>query len=159
MDDAPVTDDAPPRLPPGRLLWACAGIAAAALGAGLSELAAGALTLHVGPVSGVREVVGAVLPSEFVVHNGIDLVAIVTGPPLVVLLALVLVTLAAVAGVAASGGWRRPAVVTAVVLGLGVLSAFLRPDPSLVDVAPVVAGTAGFGLGLALLAVLLARLG
>ena len=159
MSDARVTDDAPPRLLPGRLLWACAGVAAAVLGAGLGELAAGALTLHLGPVVGAREAMTVVLPSEFVIRDGIDIVPLLTGAPLVVLLALFLVVLAAVAGVGAARGWRRPVVVGGVVLALGAVSVLLRPEPSLLELAPVVAGTLGFALGLVLLAGLLRRQG
>ena len=163
MSEARVSDDAPPRLLPGRVsgrsLWAGAGIAAAVLGAGLSELAAGALTLHLGPVVGAREAAVAVLPAQFVIRDGIDIVPLLTGVPLVLVLGLLLVVLAAVAGVGAARGWRRPVAVGGLVLVLGLVSVLLRPDPSLLETAPVVAGTLGFALGLVLLTSLLRRHG
>ncbi|MDQ1104840.1 molybdopterin-dependent oxidoreductase [Nocardioides zeae] len=159
MSEARVSDDAPPRLLPGRLLWASAGVAAAVLGAGLGELAAGALTLHLGPVVGAREAMTVVLPSEFVIRDGIDIVPFLTGVPLVLVLVVLLVVLAAVAGVGAARGWRRPAVVGAVVLALGAVSVLLRPEPSLLELAPVAAGSLGFAAGLVLLAGVLRRHG
>ncbi|NEN80538.1 molybdopterin-dependent oxidoreductase [Nocardioides zeae] len=159
MSEARVSDDAPPRLLPGRVLWASAGVASAVLGAGLGELAAGALTLHQGPVVGAREAAAAALPAQFVIRDGIDIVPVVTGAPLVVLIGLLLVVLAAVAGVGAARGWRRPLVVGVVVLALGGIAVLLRPEPSLLELAPVVAGTLGFALGLVPLAGLLRRLG
>ncbi|MDT9594170.1 molybdopterin-dependent oxidoreductase [Nocardioides zeae] len=142
-----------------RLLWSVVGVAAAALGAGLGELAAGALTLRNGPVLGFREAVVVLLPDEFVVHNGIDLVAIATGPLLVVLFVGALVALAASAGVAAADGSRRPAVLALLVGLLGLGSEWLRPDSSLVDVVPVLLGVLGFGAGLTVLRRVLRRQG
>lgn len=140
-----------------RLLWAAVGLGAAVLGGGLSELAAGALTLRTGPLSGFGVAVGAVLPDEFVVHNGIDLVALVTGPVMAILLLLTLGSLAVAAGAAAAESWRRPVVVTAVVAGIGVVCELLRPDPTLVDLVPVLVGALGFLLALAALTALMAR--
>ncbi|MDF9716858.1 hypothetical protein, partial [Nocardioides sp. ChNu-99] len=105
-----------------RVAWAGSGLVAALLGFGVSELAAGALTLHTGPLPGVREAVQRLLPAEFVVHNGIDLVALATGPLLTLLVALVVAGLALASGLAAARGWRRPAVVAA---GVGVVGAAL----------------------------------
>lgn len=134
-----------------RLLWAAVGIGAAGFGAGLSELTAGALTLRSGPLAGFGDAVAAVLPDEFVVHSGIDLVALVTGPVLIVVLVLTLLGLAAAAGSAAAHGWRRPLGLALVVAVLGIVSELVRPDPTLVDLLPVVAGAIAFLMALAAL--------
>lgn len=142
-----------------RLRGAVVGLGAAAFGAGVSELAAGALTLRNGPLPGFGEAASAVLPAEFVVHNGIDLVAIATGPLLWVLLVLALGSLAVSAGTAAVAPaprrrdrWRRPVGVTLLVMALGALSEIVRPDATPVDVVPALAGGAAFAVALVALA-------
>lgn len=129
--------------------WALAGVVAALLGFGLSELAAGAVTLEVGPLLGLREAIITALPPEYIVHNGVDLVAIATGPLLIVLLVLGTTALAAATGLAASDGWRTPAVVTVLVAAVGFLLVVVRPATTRVDFVPVAAGALGFGIGLA----------
>lgn len=140
---------------------AAVGLGAAAVGAGASELAAGSLTLRNGPLPGFGEAARAALPPEFVIHNGIDLVAIVTGPLMWVLLVVALGALAVSAGLAALAAgpgttrarrWRRPAGLTLLVVALGCLSELVRPDASAVDLLPVLAGGAGFAAALVALA-------
>ncbi|MFW6774294.1 molybdopterin-dependent oxidoreductase [Nocardioides sp. CPCC 205120] len=140
-----------------RVAWAGSGLVAALLGFGVSELAAGALTLHTGPLLGVREAVQRLLPSEYVVHNGIDLVAIATGPLLTLLVALVVAGLALSSGIAAARGWRRPAVVAAGVGAVGAALTLVRPDAGLLDLLPVAAGVLGYGATLLGLAIALRR--
>lgn len=130
--------------------WALAGVVAALLGFGLSELAAGAVTLEVGPLLGLREAVIAALPPEYIVHNGVDLVAIATGPLLVILIVLGTTGLAAATGLAASDGWRTPAVVTVLVGAVGVVLVLVREGTTRVDFVPVLAGVLGFAAALAL---------